>query len=107
MIAFSKMTAMAVTATTTPTSPSGSGPVASPSVAATFLWNPATGRFYPVRLRHAMALRLWTADDLARKAGVSRTTVYKALAGTGVLDKIACKIILAIQGCEPRLSDVD
>jgi len=107
VIAFSMMTAMAMTATTTPKAPGASSPVASPGIAATFLWNPATGRFYPVRLRRAMALRLWTADDLAREAGVSRTTVYKALAGAGVLDKIAYKIILAIQGCEPHLSDID
>jgi hypothetical protein len=70
------------------------------------LWDPASGRFHTPRLRREMLVRLWTADDLAHESGVSRTTVYKALAGAGVLHMTAYKIILAIERCQPVLSDI-
>ena len=70
------------------------------------LWDPASGRFHRARLLREMALRLWTADDLAREAKVSRTTAYKILAGEGVLSRTAYRILLAFQRCQPILSDI-
>lgn len=70
------------------------------------LWDPASGRFNPARLLREMMLRLWIPDDLAREAGVSRTSVYKMLAGRGVLSRTAYKVLLAFQRCPPILSDL-
>lgn len=94
-----------MTATTTLMRPGGIDHVVSSDTALTHLWDPASGRFHSTRLRRALIVRGWTPDDLAREAGISRTTAYKALAGAGVRDKVAFKIILAIQQSEPRLSD--
>ena len=94
-----------MTATTTLTSLGGLDQAAPPDTALTYLWDPASGRFHPTRLRRALIVRGWSPHDLAREAGISRTTAYKALSGTGVLDKMAYKIVLAIQQSEPRLSD--
>ncbi len=71
------------------------------------LWNPMSGRFDPARLRRAMVLRGWTVDDLARAAGIGRTTAYKTVAGHGVRDKISIKVLAALGRQQPRLSDMD
>jgi hypothetical protein len=70
------------------------------------LWDPASGRFHTARLGHEMLVRVWTAEDLARESGVSRTTAYKVVAGAGVRHKTAYKILLALQRCPPILSDI-
>jgi predicted transcriptional regulator len=70
------------------------------------LWDPASGRFHRARLLWEMTLRLWTADDLAREAGISRTTAYKVIAGEGVLSRTAYKILLALERCKRILSDL-
>jgi hypothetical protein len=70
------------------------------------LWNPATGRFDPVRVRREMMVRGWTILDLAREAGISRTSAYKVARGDGVLDQTALKVHLAFQRCPPVL-DID
>lgn len=67
------------------------------------LWDPASGRFHRARLLREMMVRLWTPDDLASEAKVSRTSVYKMLAGEGVLPRTAYKVLLAFQRCPPVL----
>jgi hypothetical protein len=78
--------------------PSGSTPAPSP------LWDPATGRFDPARLRLAMVVRGWTADDLAKEADCGRTSIYKALQGKGVRDATAIAIFRALSKRQPCVS---
>lgn len=68
------------------------------------LWDPVSGRFDTARLRYELAVRAWVPDDVAREAGVSRTTMYKTLDGRGVRDSVAIKILAALQRREPVLS---
>jgi transcriptional regulator of acetoin/glycerol metabolism len=70
----------------------------------TALVNAMTGRFDPARLRRAMIRRRWTVDDLAREAGIGRTTAYKTVKGDGVRDRIVIKVLDAIGRCQPCLS---
>lgn len=67
------------------------------------LWNPMTGQFDPPRLRLAIVVRGWTADDFAREAECGRTSVYKALQGKGVRDATAIAIFRTLARREPRL----
>jgi len=67
------------------------------------IWNPATGRFDPTRLRLALVVRGWTAEDFARDAECGRTSVYKALQGKGVRDATAIAILRSLRKREPQL----
>jgi predicted transcriptional regulator len=67
------------------------------------VWNPATGQFDPTRLRLAIVVREWTAEDFAKEADCGRTSVYKALQGKGVRDATAIAIFRTLAKREPRL----
>lgn len=70
------------------------------------LWNSASGRFNPARIRREKVIRGWTTPDLGREAGISRTSAYKVVRGDGVLDKTALRVLLALQRCPPVV-DID
>jgi DNA-binding phage protein len=65
------------------------------------LYDPRSGRFDPARLRLAILLREMAPEQLAREAGISRSSVYKALRGEGVRHRIAMAILGAL-GRHPR-----
>lgn len=71
------------------------------------LWDPVTGRFDPARLRLALVVRGWTADDFAKEADCGRTSIYKALQGKGVRDATAIAIFRALSRRQPGLSVAD
>lgn len=66
------------------------------------LWDPASGRFDPMRLRRAIVIRGVTVDDFALTADCSRTSVYKALSGAGVRDRTTLAIVAALERIPPR-----
>ena len=74
-----------------------------PPPAPTSLWDPATGRFDPARLRLAIVTRGWTPDEFAMEAKCGRTSVYKALQGQGIRDATAIAILRALVKREPTL----
>lgn len=60
------------------------------------LYDPRSGRFVPGHLELALVAREMSPEQLAREAGCSRSSVYKALAGKGVSRHIATAIIFAL-----------
>lgn len=64
------------------------------------LWNAASGRFDPVRLRGAIVARAWTVREFAVAAGVSRACLYKALGGRATSDRTAIAIATALASRE-------
>lgn len=60
------------------------------------IWDPATGQFNPAQLRLALVQRGWTAETFAREVGCGRSSVYKALTGSGVRDRTALAILQAL-----------
>ena len=60
------------------------------------LYDPRSGRFDPVNLARALLVREMSPDQLAGEAGCSRSSVFKALAGSGVSRRIAMAILGAL-----------
>jgi hypothetical protein len=60
------------------------------------LYDPRSGRFDPGHLTLALVAREMSPEQLARAAGCSRSSVYKALAGIGVSRRIATAILGAL-----------
>lgn len=89
---------------TTLTQPASTGHPDGPgAVRRSSLWDPTSGRFDPVRLRLALVVRDWTADAFAHDTGCGRTSIYKALQGSGVRDRTAISILRGLAQREPRL----
>jgi hypothetical protein len=65
------------------------------------LWDPASGRFHPVRLRAAIVARGWTVGEFAATAGVSRACLYNALRGYATSDRTAVRIGTTLSSREP------
>lgn len=66
------------------------------------IWDPRTGRFNAPRLQLALVLRGVTPEEFAQEAGVSRTSVYKALQGLGVRNRTAMRILGGLAQLRPR-----
>jgi lambda repressor-like predicted transcriptional regulator len=65
------------------------------------LWDPASGRFNPVRLRAAIVSRGWTVAEFAVAAGVSRACLYNALRAWSTSDRTAIRIATTLATREP------
>jgi hypothetical protein len=64
-------------------------------------WDPASGRFDPVRLRAAIVSRGWAVGDFASAATVSRACLYNALRGWAASDRTVIKIAATLATREP------
>ena len=69
------------------------------------LWDAASGRFDPSRLRTAMVGRGWTVADFVQVSAVSRSCLYKALHGISVSDRTAIRVLTALRSRRPELLD--
>jgi hypothetical protein len=88
--------------TTDTTVSAGSRPTP-PSVPQGPLYNPATGFFNIRRLQYEIFIRGWTStDEFARDCDCGRTSVFKAVAGKAVRNRIARAILEALHKREPR-----
>jgi hypothetical protein len=64
-------------------------------------WDPASGRFDPVRLRAAIVSRGWTVGEFAGTARISRACLYNALRAWATSDRTAIKIATTLATREP------
>jgi hypothetical protein len=64
-------------------------------------WDPASGRFDPVRLRAAIVSRGWTVGEFAATARVSRACLYNALRAWATSDRTAIRIATTLATREP------
>lgn len=55
----------------------------------------------PEKVRRELATRGWSASDLAKRAGVGRSTVSQALLGRPIANPVAKKIADAFDGHQP------
>jgi predicted transcriptional regulator len=62
------------------------------------LWDAASGRFQPVRLRGAIVGRAWTVREFAMASGVSPACLYNALRGLAVSDRTVVRIVTTLAG---------
>lgn len=65
------------------------------------LWEPASGRFDPGRLRAAIVARGWTVPEFTVASTVSRSCLYKALRGYAVGDRTVVRILGALDSRAP------
>lgn len=65
------------------------------------LWDPASGRFRPARLRAAIVSRGWTVAEFAVTSGVSRACLYNALRSWATSDRTAIRIATTLATREP------
>ena len=65
------------------------------------LWEPASGRFDPVRLRAAIVTRGWTVGEFAAAARVSRACLYNALRGLAVSDRTVVRVVSTLEARTP------
>jgi hypothetical protein len=77
------------------------GQVATGTAAAVPLWDPASGRFDPVRLRAAIVARGWTVGEFAPASHVSRACLYNALRGQAVGDRTVVRIVTTLDTRAP------
>jgi hypothetical protein len=67
------------------------------------LYNPATGLFNVRLLQYEIFIRGWTStDESARDCVCGRTSVYKAVGGLPVRNRIARAILEGLYKREPR-----
>lgn len=67
------------------------------------LYDPTTGRFNVRLLQHEIFIRGWTStDEFALDCACGRTSVYKAVAGLPVRNRIARAILEGLYKREPR-----
>jgi DNA-binding phage protein len=71
------------------------------------LYDVRSGRFYPTRLRLELLVREMTPEQLAQEAGIARSSVYKALSGSGVGYRIAMAILGALARHPRSLPSLD
>lgn len=64
-------------------------------------WDPASGRFDPVRLRAAIVSRGWTVREFAATARISRACLYNALRAWSTSDRTAIRIATTLATREP------
>jgi hypothetical protein len=67
------------------------------------LYDPTTGRFNARRLLYEIFIRGWTStDEFSRDCTCGRTSVYKAVGGDSVRNRIARAILEGLHKREPR-----
>jgi predicted transcriptional regulator len=65
------------------------------------LYDPGSGRFNAHLLELELTRRALTPDQFAERAHIARSTLYCALAETGVRRRTALKILVALRDIEP------
>lgn len=65
------------------------------------LWDAASGRFDPVRLRSSVVARGWSVPEFAAASEVSRSCLYKALGGYAVGDRTVVRILRTLDSRAP------
>jgi hypothetical protein len=77
------------------------GRAATAAAGAVPLWDPASGRFDPVRLRAAIVARGWTVGEFAATSGVSRACLYNALRSQAAADRTVVRIATTLDTRSP------
>jgi hypothetical protein len=65
------------------------------------LWDAASGRFQPVRLRAAIVARGWAVREFAAASAVSPACLYNALRGLAVSDRTVVRVLTTLASRSP------